>query len=145
MNDSFWCVNTAQNPTMKSTPRALLVVDDAEPLRRLISVWAAGHGFDVSCASNGKQAIDLLNTRHFDLILTDFHMPAMNGWELLRWMRKHRSAIPVCMMTSDAGDQAFWAEIKPYVDGLLAKPFSFQELARCIETMERGGTRALPN
>jgi DNA-binding NtrC family response regulator len=109
----------------------LLVVDDNEHIRRIVVVWAAEMRFNVSCARNGREAINLLISRQFDVVLTDFNMPGINGWKLLAWMRKHRPGVPVCMMPGVASE-GFCAEIEPYVDGLAAKPFSAAALDGCI-------------
>jgi len=112
---------------------ALLIVDDSAIVRRAISMWAAAQGFDVSCACDGREATGFLLTRQFDVVLTDFNMPGMNGWTLVTWMRKYRPGVPVCMMSADAANKDFRTEIEPYVDGLLAKPFSATALGNCIE------------
>jgi DNA-binding response OmpR family regulator len=112
---------------------SLLIVDDNAHIRRIISAWCATMRFDAKGARDGREAVDLLLTRHFDVVLTDFHMPGMNGWALLHWMRKHRSGVPVCMMSFDADDSRFCAEVRPFVDGLLAKPFSIAALEQCVK------------
>ena len=116
-----------------STAFALLIVDDNAIIRRAVSMWAAAKGFDVSCACDGREATGFLLTRQFHVVLTDFNMPGMNGWTLVKWMRKYRPEVPVCMMSADAADKDFRAAIEPYVDGLLAKPFLAVELEICIK------------
>jgi two-component system chemotaxis response regulator CheY len=117
----------------KSALPALLVVDDNAHFRRIVMLFATAMQFNVSCACDGREAVELLFARHFDVVLTDFDMPGMNGWKLVLWMRKHRPEVPVCMMSGEAASEGFRTEIEPYVDGLLVKPFSAVALAACIK------------
>jgi DNA-binding response OmpR family regulator len=89
--------------------------------------------FNVSCARDGGEAIGFLLTRQFDVVLTAFNTPGLNGWTLLTWMRKHRPGVPVCMMSADSATKGFCTAIEPYVDGMLAKPFSIVALEACIK------------
>lgn len=116
-----------------SAALTLLVVDDNPHIRRIISAWAVAMRFNVSCACDGREAISFLITRQFDLVLTDFDMPGMNGSDLLNWIRKHRPSVPVCMMSAAAASEVFRAKVRPCVDGLLAKPFSAAALDSCVK------------
>jgi len=111
---------------------ALLVADNDARVRRAVSASGLAMHFNVSCARDSKEAIDLLITRQFDAVLTDFNIQGMNGRKFLAWIRKYRPDVPVCIMTAEAADAAFRAEIEPLIDGLLAKPFSAAELESWI-------------
>jgi CheY-like chemotaxis protein len=121
----------------------LLVVDDNAQVRRIVSLWGAAMQVDVSCACDGKEAVNFLITRRFDVVLADVHMPGIGGLKLLAWIRKHRPEVLVCMMSSDTPAEnmntGFRAETAPDVDGWLAKPFSIAALDRCIRDADRNG------
>jgi CheY-like chemotaxis protein len=128
----------------RPTALTLLVVDDNAQVRRIISLWGSAMQVEVSCACDGKEAINLLITRHFDVILSALHMPGMSGWKLLAWLRKHRPEVLVCMMSSDTSSDTmnarFRAELARDVDGWLAKPFSIASLDRCIRGAGRNSS-----
>lgn len=62
-----------------------LVAEDYDDLRHLLSKMLSEFGYTVQTASNGKQALEILETsqKHYSLLLTDFNMPVMNGFELI--------------------------------------------------------------
>ena len=85
-----------------STVKSVLIVDDEKPLLLSISdgLKAYAEEFHVLTALNGKEAINILNSNKIDLMVTDLKMPKMNGFELLAWMSKNHSDIPVIVMTA---------------------------------------------
>src|SRR6202049_4108277 len=81
-------------------PTSILLVDDNESQRQVISFWLSEEHYDVSTASTVDAAIELLAQKDFDLILTDVKMPGSSGMELLAWSKEHMPEIPVLMMTA---------------------------------------------
>jgi pilus assembly protein CpaE len=80
----------------------ILFVDDEEQIRKLLSTWLARHGYEVSLANDGWEALKSIRAKAPDLVITDVNMPNMNGLELTRRMRAdHRTArIPVVMLSA---------------------------------------------
>ena len=80
----------------------LLIVDDIEANRDLLSRRLEERGYGVTMAENGKQALELIAQREFDLILLDIEMPLMSGLDVLRIVRQTRAQIelPVIMVTA---------------------------------------------
>jgi DNA-binding response OmpR family regulator len=118
--------------------RVLFIVNDAELVSGSISAWTAGNGFDVKCACDIAEAIHLLNTYHFDLMLTEFQMPAMSIFALFSWMRKHPSSMLLCMSIPKFRKEGFWPEIKPYLDDLLTKRCSIRGPVDRIKKTDNG-------
>lgn len=88
---------------LKTTQRAkVLIVDDSEDDRRLVSACLAGDAIEISMASSGQEALDILNARKPDLVILDLMMPGMNGETLLRMIRdtKEHSSLPVVVLTA---------------------------------------------
>jgi two-component system NtrC family response regulator len=81
-------------------PTSILLVDDNESQRQVISFWLSEEHYDVSTASTVDAAIELLAQKDFDLIVTDVKMPGSSGMELLGWSKEHMPEIPVLMMTA---------------------------------------------
>ena len=111
---------------VSTTSRTILVVDDADFIRRLVSIILTLEGYTVLEAGNGKEALDILAKTWVDMIITDLNMPVMDGIELVSAMRSEPAYkhIPVVMLTSEflefRKQQAFEAGInewvpKPYI------------------------------
>jgi two-component system chemotaxis response regulator CheY len=88
---------------INTTSKAILVVDDADYIRRLVSIVLSLEGYTVVEATNGKEALDILEKTRVDMIITDLNMPVMDGIELVSAMRSEPaySHIPVVMLTSE--------------------------------------------
>ena len=107
---------TTQQPT-------ILLVDDEEFLRRLLARVLGGAGFDVIQAENGAAALRAAVglDEALKLVVTDIHMPVMNGIEFAREFRPHHPAVPVLFIT---GRETSLTDDPAYLDGhLLRKPF----------------------
>jgi CheY-like chemotaxis protein len=81
---------------------ALLIVDDEEMNREGLARHLQRHGYEVNCARSGREAIELLGQRRFDLVLLDIMMPGMNGLEVLKFLRRVDSLLdlPIIMVTA---------------------------------------------
>ena len=100
-----------------------MIVDDEFGLAEMLRDMLREHGYDVSLAINGRLALDILEERRIDLVITDVMMPVMDGTELATVMRKskvHRG-IPIVMMTSLP---SAWPQQRELFDAVLRKPFT---------------------
>jgi EAL domain-containing protein (putative c-di-GMP-specific phosphodiesterase class I) len=79
----------------------ILVVDDDEPLRRVIARTLSGAGYDVATAADGEAATDALAGSSFDVVLSDIDMPRVTGVQLLQTVRKRDPDVPVVLMTGN--------------------------------------------
>ncbi len=125
------------------TSRRVLVVDDDEGIREMLTMALSDEGYEVETAPHGAAALDLLRECQPGLILLDMRMPIMDGWEFARAYRSrpgHQAPIVVVTAARDASDRAQQVQ----ADGYLAKPFSLDELFEVVGRFcERGaGTRA---
>lgn len=79
----------------------ILVVDDDRTTRHVLSKVLTSAGFTAKVAKDGVEALKLLRTHRFDLLLLDVWMPRMSGLELLAQLRRRKSRPRVVVMTSD--------------------------------------------
>jgi CheY-like chemotaxis protein len=118
------------------TRATILVVDDEKEARELYAGYLRS-GFEVVEASNGVEALERLHDAQVDLVITDFHMPEMNGLELIRAMRgdERFERIPVIVQTSDriALSSPAWRELE--VAYMLDKMEFFRWLRRSIDAL----------
>ncbi|WP_412061194.1 sigma-54-dependent transcriptional regulator [Rubrivirga sp. IMCC45206] len=113
---------------MADAPRVLFV-DDELPLRDVVARLLGRRGAAVTTAGDAMTAVELLRDQPFDLVLTDFQMPDMDGFELLAHVRENYPSLPAIMMTGHASVQhAVQAMTSGAVD-YLPKPFSVDGLA----------------
>ena len=125
-----------------ATRPRVLFVDDELPLRDVVSRLLGRRGVDVTTAGDAVSAVEILRDEPFDLVLTDFQMPDMDGFELLAHVREHYPDLPAIMMTGHASVQhAVQAMAGGAVD-YLPKPFAVDALAdRVLGQIEARRTR----
>jgi len=117
---------------MDSTARKILVVDDEEIVRLSCLRTLMPHGCEVETANDGYEALAILRDRSFDIIITDFKMPDMDGIEFIDMLRQTAPSARLLLVTGYATD-----EVREQAEAMgasyLAKPFSPQELCDAIE------------
>jgi two-component system chemotaxis response regulator CheY len=104
----------------------VLVVDDSPLARKHISRVLNNLGIDtIETAENGKQAVEMIENTYFDLVVTDYNMPEMDGEQLTRFIRENstQNAIPIMMVTSEANESRLSAVQQAGVSGICDKPF----------------------
>lgn len=80
--------------------KTILVIDDDVVTREMIKNILSGHGYEVSTAFDGVDAVLCLTKRNFDLILCDIFMPNLSGFQLLEFMNRNQLKIPVIFLTA---------------------------------------------
>jgi len=110
----------------------ILVVDDEKVVRDITQAFLALNGYEVSTASDGREAFDILRTNHYDVVITDLHMPLMGGMELLEKIAQLKTNMVTIVLTGRAGTSA---ECRPEPYARLCKPFSHNQL---IEVVKEG-------
>ncbi len=112
---------------MDDTPR-ILVVDDEEPFRRLLSRELTRKGFLVEVAEEGRQALDMLAERSYDVVLLDIMMPGMDGAAVMRNLRNDPSSPPIIVITGQATVETAVEAMKNGAYDYLTKPYKLDEL-----------------
>jgi len=122
----------------------VLLVDDVPDILKIHQAMLARLQHTSAMAENGKQALDIFRNKeqHFDLIITDFRMPVMDGLELVENIRKLDANIPILMITAFGEDRQL-QRVADYHVTLINKPVSMEKFNRAIaETMSREGQTA---
>ena len=102
----------------------ILVVDDEARMRKLVKDFLVNKGFSVIEAANGEEAVDIFFAqKDIALILLDVMMPKMDGWEVLKTIRKY-SQVPVMMLTARSEERDELQGFALGVDEYISKPFS---------------------
>jgi pilus assembly protein CpaE len=117
----------------------VLFVDDEEQIRKLLSTWLTRHGYEVTVANDGWEALKAVRTKAPDLVITDVNMPNMNGLELTRRLRAdHRTArIPVIMLSARKQADDVLTGYAEGADEYIPKPVEMAVLAAKVEVLIR--------
>lgn len=116
--------------------KRLLVVDDMDVMRSVVSAIARDCDFDVRQASNGEQALHALATERFDAVLSDWNMPHMNGEEFVRELRARGANMPVIMVTAEADRAKLQTLMAIGVQGYILKPFKPDSLRKALLALQ---------
>ncbi len=106
----------------------LLIVDDEQSYRQLLSLVFDGDNHSIRTAMNGREAMELLRAEPADVIITDVKMPDMNGIELLRSARELLPDVGIVLMTAFATVETAREAFKLGADDFIQKPFDVEEL-----------------
>jgi two-component system OmpR family response regulator len=119
----------------------LLIVDDEANLRSMLSAALRHHGFDVTVAENGREALEAVTRDRPDLLILDVMLPELDGFEVCRRLRNDGDTTPVLFLTARDGTDDKVRGLTLGGDDYLQKPFSLDELvARAQAVLRR--TRA---
>jgi putative nucleotidyltransferase with HDIG domain len=110
------------------TKAKILVVDDEEAIREVVSTLLEAQGYDCATVGNGLLAQEYLEKNSADLILSDMVMPEMDGLSLLEWQRKHNADIPVIMVTAMHDISTALEAIRRGAYDYILKPFEKDQL-----------------
>jgi len=80
--------------------KKILIIDDDSTLRAMLAEYLAQLGFDIAQAEDGNSGIRLIREQEFDLVVTDNQMPDGSGFEVLRFIKENRPAMPRLMLSS---------------------------------------------
>jgi len=117
----------------------VLIVDDSQTLRQMLSDLLKEQGIQVVEATNGVEAKEKIQANYPDLVITDLIMPQMNGYELCRWIKNEPKAqnIPVLVCTTKSEDfDRYWG-MRQGADAYITKPFHPPELLKTVKQLLR--------
>jgi CheY-like chemotaxis protein len=111
----------------------ILIIDDDQGIREVLSEYLQELGYDVLTAADGLEGLDKIRLLNFDLLLLDIRIPYVSGLGLLQIAREVKPNIPVvCMTGYGPSPEKIAAE---EVSHILSKPFELNELAKAIELL----------
>ena len=112
--------------TAQNNEYTLLIVDDNEMNRQLMALQFKRAGYNVVLAESGYEALDLINTSSFDLVLLDIMMPGISGLEVLEQVRKQHTLIslPIIMVTADDLEESIITALQLGANDYLTKPLN---------------------
>ena len=120
-----------------TAPQAsILVVDDNEMNRKVAKGLMAPYQMQIDMAEDGKQAVEMVQRKHYDIVFMDHMMPVMDGLEATAAIRaldgEYYQKLPIIALSANATSEAQEMFVSGKMDGFIAKPIRTKELAKCI-------------
>ena len=122
----------------------LLLVEDDHAIRTVLKDALVHDGHQVTTAQDGDEALALLRTRAFDLLLLDVMLPGPSGLEILRTLRQRDQRTPVLLLTAKGGESDKVLGLELGADDYVTKPFSLRELRTRVRVLLRRAERNGP-
>jgi DNA-binding response OmpR family regulator len=117
----------------------VLVVEDDQPLVRILTKSLESNGFDVRAAGDGEEGLRTARQGGFDAIVLDLQLPKLNGIEVCKQLRADGNSVPILMLTARSAVPDRIVGLDAGADDYLVKPFSLGELAARLRALGRRG------
>jgi DNA-binding response OmpR family regulator len=111
---------------MNSRTTRILLVDDEQPVQKLLSFPLEKDGYEVVSAMDGQAALSAFDSQEFDLVVLDIMLPKVDGLEVCRQLRA-KSSVPIIMLTAKAEEIDKVLGLELGADDYITKPFSMRE------------------
>lgn len=115
----------------------ILVAEDDDTLRELMSDYLDENGYEVLQARDGAEAMTLLDSNHIDLLICDVMMPEMDGYTLIRELREAEYSLPILIVTARETMDDKRCGFVAGADDYMVKPVDFEELALRVSALLR--------
>ncbi|MBD2293723.1 response regulator transcription factor [Anabaena sphaerica FACHB-251] len=130
----------------------ILIVEDEELIREMLSVALEEEGYEVITATEGRAAVEYLKNcesnsgaSSFDLVVLDLMLPQINGLDICRLLRHQGNSVPILMLSAKGSETDRVLGLEVGADDYLTKPFSMREMvARCRALLRRQRLSHLP-
>ncbi len=119
---------------------SVLIVDDDGPTQQLLVALMRRNGFSSVVAANGAEAINVLSSTEFAVIILDLMMPTVHGQAVIEYLAREKKSIPVIVCTA-AGPRTTNAIDRRVVKAIVRKPFDIDELTAIVASVT-GGSRS---
>ncbi len=123
---------------MKQGKTRILVVDDAGPVVILCVNILQSLGYAVRGANRGETALEHLRGEPFDLMIVDYRMPGMDGFQVFEQARTLRPGMPIMLITAHGTPDVTNRAVEMGFGAILLKPFTSDELRAAVETALSG-------
>jgi DNA-binding response OmpR family regulator len=128
-----------EESTMNEVWKSILVVDDNEDIRNLLTLVLENEGYLVTQGLDGGECLEIVEEKSFDLILLDVMMPGISGFEVLKSIKTNKNKkinqIPICMITAKSGTEDIDEALELGADSYIVKPFRPVALAEKVNAL----------
>jgi len=120
---------------MSNNDTVILLVEDEENLHEALKLNLELEGYQVVSATDGKQALRILQSQYFDLMILDIMLPEMDGIEVLENIRVQNIVLPVLILSAKNSSADRVMGLKKGADDYLTKPFNLEELLLRVQKL----------
>ncbi|MDI6687069.1 MAG: response regulator [Desulfobacterales bacterium] len=121
--------------------KRILIADDEKAIRILLAMALKTYDYEVDIVENGLEAINNIHKRYYDLIITDYMMPEMDGLELTKRIRSEYPSIPILIISANGSVHDL---LKSGATACISKPFNILEIQNKIKTMLNRNSERIP-
>ena len=134
-------------PSQSARQRHVLLVEDDEPIRELVTLHLSLGGFEITAVGDGVRALGLARATAFDLLILDLMLPGLDGVSLCRAVRTQGAnmSTPILMLTARDTESDKVLGLESGADDYLTKPFGVRELVARVAALLRRGTHVTQN
>lgn len=125
-------MSTSSSPSPSTSSRGILAVDDEEPIRGLLKYYL-GPKYDLVTTSSAEEAMEALQARSFQLVITDIGLPGQTGFDLCETVKQGHPDTVIMMITGLFDAQYAKRAIDAGVFSFLTKPIDFKRLLTVVE------------
>ena len=118
---------------MPDSTKYILAVDDEPSMLRLLEISLRQAGYQPLTARDGREALEVINAQQVDCVVTDLHMPRMDGLQLLKEVRKTDTELPVIIVTAQGEIGSAIDAMKNGASDYILRPFDLAELELAIK------------
>ena len=133
LKDVMGSVSTKPESIKDPNQERILIVDDKETTRELVTLSLNKYGLANDQAANAEEAFEAIDSRTYSLILMDVNLPGINGMQITKTLRAQGVTTPIYAMTAHGEEEVFELCIQSGMQGILRKPFRQSELLAVLE------------
>ena len=121
----------------------ILIAEDEPDIQRVCAIWLERAGHTVHGVCNGQEALEFLQDRQVDLLISDVRMPLLSGTDLIAWWRtEKRSTRPVIVISASCTRDEVGRRLRDHDVLFVQKPFSPAQLTETVENLLLGADHA---
>ena len=114
----------------------ILIAEDSKEIVKILEMFLKRFGHEMTIAWDGQEAIDHFDSSSFDLVITDYRMPKIDGLQLLKMIRDKDKDIPVILVSADKNfEKEENSTLSTYI---IKKPFSFSDITKILDEVKAG-------
>jgi CheY-like chemotaxis protein len=115
--------------------KRILIVDDSQDLTHVIADFLSMYGYQVQTARDGYDALERMNDQQIQIVVSDIHMPRMDGFTLMGEIKTRYPKVPIVLITGFSIVEAQKMAFERGADAFVAKPFKLKDLKSVIESI----------
>jgi len=124
--------------------KQVLIVDDSQELANVIADFLSMYGYQVHTARDGYDALQCMNSQQIQIVVSDIHMPRMDGFTLMGEIKTRYPKVPIVLITGFSVSEAQKMAFERGANAFVAKPFKLKELKNVIESVSQEDKTTAP-